>query len=185
MPDKRLEELKAHMNKTIMNYEHELMKLRTGRANPAMVEDVKVDYYGTPTPLKHLAHITTPEPDSIVIRPYDKSQMQAVQKAIQAANLGFNPAVESEIVRIKVPRLTEERRQELTKHIKEKGEDSKVALRNIRRDLKERLEREKKDGRLAEDDFNHLIKEMDKITHDLTAKIDQMAQTKEKQLMTM
>jgi ribosome recycling factor len=183
--DQHIEELKAHMNKTIVNFEHELMKLRTGRATPAMVEDVKVDYYGAPTPMKHVAHISAPEPDSLVIRPFDKGQLQAVQKAIQAANLGFNPIVESDIVRIKVPRLTEERRRELSKHIKEKAEESKIALRNIRRDMKERMEKEKKAGTITEDQLNHLMKEMDKMTHDLTAKIDQMSQTKEKQLMSM
>ena len=183
--DKHLEELKAHMDKSITSFEHELVKLRTGRATPAMIEDVKVDYYGAPTPLKHVAHISAPEADSLVIKPFDKGQLQAIQKAIQIANLGFNPIVESDLVRIKVPRLTEERRKELSKHIKEKGEESKVALRNIRRDMKERMEKEKKAGAIAEDDFNHLMKEMDKMTHDLTVKIDQMAQTKEKQLMSM
>ncbi len=183
--DKHLEELKTHMNKTIVSFEHELMKLRTGRATPAMIEDVKVDYYGTPTPLKHVAHISAPEPDCLLVRPFDKGQMQAVHKAIQIANLGFNPMVESEVVRIKVPRLTEERRKELSKHIKEKGEESKVALRNIRRDMKERMEKEKKAGAITEDEFNHLMKETDKLTHDLTVKIDQMAQTKEKQLMSI
>lgn len=185
MVDKHIVELKAHMDKTIQVFEHELVKLRTGRANPALVEDVKVDYYGTHTPLKHLARITAPEPDLIVIQPFDKSQVHAIEKAIQAANLGFNPLVEGDLLRIKIPRLTEERRKELSKIIREKAEEAKMALRNIRRDVKEKLDKEKKDGTLSEDDHDRLIKELDKVTHEYTLKVDQTAQAKEKQLLTV
>ncbi len=185
MVDKHIAELKAHMDKTIQVFEHELMKLRTGRANPAMVEDVKVEYYGTHTPLKHLARIIAPEPDLLVIQPFDKSQVHAIEKAIQAANLGFNPIVEGDLVRIKIPRLTEERRKELSKIIHEKAEAAKIALRNIRRDVKEKLEREKKDGTISEDDHDRLIKELDKVTHEYTVKVDQTAQAKEKQLLSV
>jgi len=185
MVDKHIAELKAHMDKTIHVFEHELIKLRTGRANPAMVEDVKVDYYGTHTPLKHLARITAPEPDLIVIQPFDKSQVRAIEKAIQAANLGFNPMVEGDLLRIKIPRLTEERRKELSKIIREKAEEAKIALRNIRRDVKEKLDKEKKDGILSEDDHERLMKELDKVTHEYTAKVDAAAQAKEKQLLSV
>lgn len=185
MVDKHIAELKAHMDKTMQVFEHELMKLRTGRANPAIVEDVKVDYYGTHTPLKHLARITAPEPDLIVIQPFDKSQVHAIEKAIQAANLGLNPVVEGDLVRIKIPRLTEERRKELSKIIHEKAEEAKTALRNIRRDIKEKLDKEKKNGTLSEDDHERLMKELDKVTHEYTAKVDQAAQAKEKQLLTV
>ncbi len=185
MVDKHIAELKAHMDKTIQVFEHELIKLRTGRANPAMVEDVKVDYYGTHTPLKHLARITAPEPDLLVIQPFDKSQVHAIEKAIQAANLGFNPVVEGDLLRIKIPRLTEERRKELSKIIREKAEEAKVALRNIRRDVKEKLDKEKKDGTLSEDDHDRLMKELDKVTHEYTAKVDAAAQAKEKQLLSV
>lgn len=185
MMDKRIAELKAHMDKTMQVFEHELMKLRTGRANPVLVEDVKVEYYGTHTPLKHLARIIAPEPDLIVIQPFDKSQVHAIEKAIQAANLGFNPMVEGDVLRIKIPRLTEERRKELSKIIHEKAEEAKVALRNIRRDVKEKLDKEKKDGVLSEDDHDRLMKELDKVTHEYTAKVDQAAQAKEKQLLTV
>lgn len=185
MVDKHIAELKARMDKTIQVFEHELVKLRTGRANPAMVEDVKVDYYGTHTPLKHLARIAAPEPDLIVIHPFDKTQVQAIEKAIQAANLGFNPTVDGELIRIKIPRLTEERRKELSKIIHEKAEESKIALRNIRREIKEQLDKEQKDGKISEDDHDRLMKEVDKITHEYTAKIDQTAQAKEKQLLTV
>ncbi|MCS7197575.1 MAG: ribosome recycling factor [Candidatus Bipolaricaulota bacterium] len=185
MVDKHIAELKAHMDKTMQVFEHELMKLRTGRANPAIVEDVKVDYYGTHTPLKHLARITAPEPDLIVIQPFDKSQVHAIEKAIQAANLGLNPIVEGDLLRIKIPRLTEERRKELSKIIHEKAEEAKMALRNIRRDVKEKLDKEKKNGTLSEDDHERLMKELDKVTHEYAAKVDQAAQAKEKQLLTV
>jgi ribosome recycling factor len=185
MPDKHVTELKARMDKTMQVFEHELVKLRTGRANPAMVEDVKVDYYGTHTPLKHLARITAPEPDMIVIHPFDKTQVHAIEKAIQAANLGFNPTVDGELLRIKVPRLTEERRKELSKVIHDRAEESKVALRNIRREIKEHLDKEQKDGKVSEDDHDRVMKEIEKVTHEYTAKIDQTAQAKEKQLMSV
>jgi ribosome recycling factor len=185
MPDEHIAELKARMDKTIQVFEHELVKLRTGRANPAMVEDVKVDYYGTHTPLKHLARMTAPEPDMIVIYPFDKTQVHAIEKAIQAANLGFNPTVDGELLRIKVPRLTEERRKELSKVIHDKAEESKVALRNIRREIKEHLDKEQKAGKISEDDHDRVMKEIEKVTHEYTAKIDQTAQTKEKQLLSV
>lgn len=185
MVDKHIIDLKARMDKTIQVFEHELVKLRTGRANPAMVEDVKVDYYGTHTPLKHLARIAAPEPDLIVIHPFDKTQVHAIEKAIQAANLGFNPTVDGDLLRIKIPRLTEERRKELSKIIHDKAEEAKIALRNIRREIKEQLDKEQKDGKISEDDHDRLMKELDKVTHEYTAKIDQTAQAKEKQLLTV
>ncbi len=185
MVDKHIADLKARMDKTIQAFEHELVKLRTGRANPAMIEDVKVEYYGTHTPLKHLARITAPEPDLLVIHPFDKTQVHAIEKAIQAANLGFNPIVDGEVVRIKIPRLTEERRRELSKVIHDKAEEAKIALRNIRREIKEGLEKEKKDGKISEDDHDRLMKELDKVTHEYTAKIDQAAQAKEKQFLSV
>jgi len=183
MPDKSLEEMRQHMGKSLKVFEDELRKLRTGRANPAMVEDIPVDYYGTKTPLKHIATITAPEANLIVIRPYDKSQIPAIEKAILEANLGFNPATDEEMIRIAVPRLSEERRRELVKIIHQKGEEAKVAIRNIRRHLKEELERQKHDGQLSEDDFHRALKEMDKITHEFTDRIDQLMAEKEAQVM--
>lgn len=185
MVDKHIADLKARMDKTLQVFDHELQKLRTGRANPAMVEDVKVDYYGTHTPLKHLARITAPEPDMLLIQPFDKTQIQAIERAIQAANLGLNPTVDGDLLRIKIPRLTEERRKELSKVIHDKAEEAKVALRNIRREIKEQLDKEQKDGKISEDDHDRVMKELEKVTHDYTAKITQAAQAKEKQLMSV
>lgn len=171
------------MEKSLRVFEDELKRLRTGRANPAVVEDLHVDYYGTKTPLKHMATITAPEANLILIRPYDKSQIPAIEKAIFEANLGFNPASDEEVIRIAVPKLSEERRQELVKILHQKGEDAKVAIRNIRRHMKEEFERQKKESRLSEDDFHRALKEMDNITHEFTEKIDQMMAEKEAQIM--
>jgi len=183
MPDKSLEEMRGHMEKSLRVFEDELKRLRTGRANPAVVEDLHVDYYGTKTPLKHMATITAPEANLILIRPYDKSQIPAIEKAIFEANLGFNPASDEEVIRIAVPKLSEERRQELVKILHQKGEEAKVAIRNIRRHMKEEFERQKKEGQLSEDDFHRALKEMDNITHEFTDRIDQMMAEKEAQVM--
>ena len=183
MPDKSLEEMRQHMQKSLHVYEEELRHLRTGRANPAMVEEVMVDYYGTKTPLKHLATITAPEPNLLVIRPYDKSQISAIEKAILEANLGFNPSSDGEVVRIAVPKLSEERRKELVKVVHQKAEEARIAIRNIRRHMKEELERQKKEGELSEDDFHRALKEMDQITHEFTDKIDELMKEKEQQVL--
>jgi ribosome recycling factor len=173
------------MDKTIKICEEELARLRIGRANPAMVEDVPVNYYGTRTPLKHLAQITAPDANLIVIRPYDGSQIQAVEKAIQEANLGFNPVPDQETIRVSVPKLSQERRNEMVRHIKEKGEESKVALRNIRRHLKEWFEQQEKAGQVSEDELHRSLKEMDKLMEEYISKIDALMKEKEKQAMTI
>lgn len=185
MSDKTLVEMKERMEKSIKVLESELVKMRTGRANPAILEDVKVDYYGTLTPLKHLANIAAPEPDLLVIRPYDKTQIRAMEKGILEANLGLNPQIDEDLIRLKIPKLSEERRRELVKLIKERGEETKVAIRNIRRDTKELLEQMEDKGEISEDDLHKKLQEMDKITHDYTQKIDKLMADKEKQLLTV
>lgn len=185
MSDKSLQEMRQHMEKSLKVFEDELKKLRTGRANPAMVEDIHVEYYGSKVPLKHIATITAPDAGLIVIRPYDKSQIPVIEKAILEANLGFNPTKDPEMIRIPVPKLSEERRRELVKIIHQKGEEAKVAIRNIRRHIKEGLDRQKKDGTISEDDFHRAIKEMEDITSEFTEKIDQLMAEKEKQLITL
>lgn len=185
MPVRNIQEMRQHMDKTLKICEEELARLRIGRANPAMVEDVAIDYYGTSTPLKHLAQITAPDATLIVVRPFDSSQLRAVERAIQEANLGFNPVVDKDTLRITVPKLSQERRQEMVHQLKQKGEESKVALRNIRRHLKEELEAQKEAGQLSEDDLHRSLREMDKITNEYMAKIDAIIKDKEKQLMTV
>jgi ribosome recycling factor len=182
---RNIQEMRQHMDKTLKICEEELARLRIGRANPAMVEDVAIDYYGTHTPLKHLAQITAPDANLIVVRPFDGSQLHTVERAIQEANLGFNPVVDKDTLRIAVPKLSQERRQEMVHQLKAKGEESKVALRNNRRHLKEELERQEEAGELSEDDLHRSLREMDKITNEYMVKIDGLIKDKEKQLMTV
>lgn len=183
--EKSLAEMKERMDKSLKVLENELIKMRTGRANPAMIEDVTVDYYGTPTPLKYLANISAPEADLLVIRPYDKTQIKAMERGILEADLDLNPAVDEELIRIKVPRLSEERRKELVKLVKEKGEEAKVSLRNIRRDTKEKLETMEDTGEISEDDLYRYREKIDEITEDYVKKIDRLVESKEKQLRTV
>ena len=185
MEHELLRDAKSHMEKTLDVLKGELAKIQTGRANPAILEDVVVDYYGSPTPLKHLANIVAPDPDMIVVRPFDKTQIGAIEKAIMAADLGLNPQNDGQIIRVKIPRLTEERREELTRLIKAKGEEAKVALRNIRRDIREQLEEEKKQGTITEDDFFRLRDELDKLTQDYTKKVDELVEKKSEEMRTL
>jgi len=185
MEHELLRDAKSHMEKTLDVLKGELAKVQTGRANPAILEDVVVDYYGSPTPLKHLANIVAPDPDMIVVRPFDKSQIAAIEKAIMAADLGLNPQNDGQIIRVKIPRLTEERRNELAKVIKAKGEEAKVALRNIRRDVREQLEARKKDGEISEGDFFRLRDELDKLTQDYVKRVDELGEEKSEEMRTL
>lgn len=185
MPDESLGEMRQHMEKSVEFFANELKKLRTGRANPALVEDLQVDYYGTKMPLKHIANVTAPEASMIVVRPYDKTQIQAIERAILESDLGLNPSTDNELVRIVVPKLTEERRQELVRYIHQKGEEAKVALRNIRRGLKEEFEKQKDEGDMGEDDFHRALNEIDDTTHEFTEKVDELISEKEQQLTTV
>lgn len=180
--DPLLKEAKEHMEKSLHVLHEELQKLRGGRANPALVEGVLVDYYGTPTPLKHMAQLNAPEANLIVIRPFDPTQRQAIEKAILEANLGFNPVVAEDVVRIQVPHLSEERRKEMGKLVHERGEESKVAIRNIRRHTKEQLEKGEEDGKLTEDDLRRELDALEKMTHEYCGKVDQEVVAKDKQL---
>ncbi len=185
MEHELLVECRKRMDKTIAALEADLAKVQTGRANPALLEDIKVDYYGTPTPLKHIAHITAPDPDLLVVRPYDRSQIGAMEKAIAAADLGLNPQSDGNVIRIKVPRLSEERREELVKLVRRRGEEAKVALRNIRREYKETLDDMKDEGALPEDDHRRLREQLDKITQEYTQKVDEIVEAKAQQMRTL
>jgi ribosome recycling factor len=147
-----LSDLHDRIARTLDDLRRDLSKVRTGRANPAILEGVRVDYYGAPTPLNGVANISVPDARLIVIKPWDRSQIQAIEKAIQQADIGINPQTDGEVVRLVFPPLTEERRKELAKVVKGKGEDHKVAIRNERRDAKEMLDEYVKEGELPEDD---------------------------------
>ncbi len=182
MPEQVRREMIEHMNRTLEVLKGNLAKVQTGRANPAMIEDVTVDYYGTPTPLKQLATIVAPDPDLLVVQPYDKTQMGAFEKAILAADLGLNPSSDGRVIRIKVPKLSEERREELIRIIKAKGEEAKVALRNIRREANEKLDRMKESGEISEDDYHRHREKNDETIHEYTKKVDALVEEKSKQL---
>ena len=179
------QEMLDHMKRTVDVVKTSLGKIQTGRANPAMVEDVIVDYYGAPTPLRQLATLVAPDPDLLVVQPYDKTQMATVEKAILAAGLGLNPTNDGKVIRIKVPKLSEERREELTRVIKARGEEGKVALRNIRREANEKLERMKNDGEISEDDHHHGREKNDEAIQDYSKKVDELVEAKNKQLRTI
>ena len=175
---------KEGMHSAFEHLEKELAKVRAGKSSPAMLDSVKIDYYGTISPISQVANITTPDAKTIFVQPWDKSVLPTIEKAIMAANLGFNPANNGEIIRIMVPPLTEERRKQLAKQIKSTGENSKVVVRNERRDAIEELKKLKKDG-FSEDDTKDAEQQVHKIHEDYIKKIDDVIALKEKEIMTV
>ncbi|MGL5440537.1 MAG: ribosome recycling factor [Filifactoraceae bacterium] len=173
----------AKMEKTISVLKEELSVIRAGRANPNMLDRVMVDYYGSPTPLKQIAGVAAPEPRMIVITPYDKSALKDIEKAIQIADLGFNPSNDGETVRIVVPQLTEETRKDLTKKVAKVGEASKVALRNERRDANDKIKKMEKDHELTEDDAKKALDEVQKMLDKSIKAVDDIVAKKDKELM--
>jgi len=185
MPETVRKDMIDHMDRSVDALKSNLVKIQTGRANPAMIEDVQVSYYGAMTPLKQMATIAAPDANLLVVQPYDKTQMAEVEKAILAADLGLNPQNDGMVIRVKVPKLSEERRRELTKAIKARGEESKIALRNIRREANDKLDQLKKDGDISEDDHrNHRDKNDDAI-HEYTNQVDALIEAKGKQIQTI
>ncbi len=172
------------MQNTVIHLETELAKIRAGKANPKILNDVLVDYYGTPTPLSQVANITVPDPRTIAVQPWEKNMLPAIQKAILVANLGFNPDNNGELVRINVPALTEERRKDLVKQAKAVGENAKVSIRNARRDAIDEFKKMVKDG-LAEDAEKDAAAEAQKLTDSHNKKIDEIILVKEKDIMTI
>ncbi|MDD5263379.1 MAG: ribosome recycling factor [Candidatus Bipolaricaulis sp.] len=185
MPEQVQREMAEHMKRTLDVLKEHLAKVQTGRANPAMVDDVMVDYYGTRMPLKQLATISAPDANLLVVQPYDKTQIAAVEKAILASDLGLNPASDGNVVRIKVPKLSEERRRELTKVIKARGEETKVALRNVRREANERLDAMKKDGTVSEDAHRRYRDKTDEAVREASQTVDTLIEQKSKQIQTI
>ncbi len=179
-----MDEAKELMQNAISHLENELAKIRAGKANPKILNDVLVDYYGTPTPLPQVANVTVPDPRTIAVQPWEKSMLAPIQKAIMNANLGFNPDNNGEIVRINVPPLTEERRKELVKQAKGVGETAKVSIRNARRDSIDAFKKMVKDG-LPEDAAKDAEAEVQKITDSYNKKVDEVLAQKEKDIMTI
>ena len=171
------------MNKTISVLKRDLGGLRAGRANPQLLERILVDYYGAQTPINQMGNISSPEPRLLVINLWDPKMIPAVEKAIQKSDLGINPTNDGKLIRLVFPELTEERRKELCKTIRKKGEEAKVAIRSIRRDANETLKKLKKDSEITEDDQKNLEEEAQKITDNSIKEIDRIASEKEKEIM--
>lgn len=182
-----IEEVKGKLDerieKSLSSLKENLNTVRAGRANPALLDKVMVDYYGTPTPLKSVANISVPDPRSLMISPFDPKSVSDVEKAINAANIGINPSNDGKVIRLQIPSLTEERRKELTKVVKKHGEDAKVAIRNARRDANEQLKKLEKDGELTEDDFKSEEKDVQTLIDDNIKIIDTKVAEKEKELL--
>ena len=180
-----IKDTKSRMQKSIDNLSRELANISAGRANSNLLNGVTVDYYGAPTPVQQLASINVPEARLLVISPYDKSSVADIEKAIIAANLGVNPTSDGEVIRISVPALTEERRKELVKEVKKIGEDAKVSIRNIRRDINDQLKKDEKNGDITEDDLRSQTDDVQKATDYSIKEIDQLVADKEKDIMSV
>jgi ribosome recycling factor len=176
----KVDEARDRMHKAVLHLQDEFGAIRTGRASPALVEKLKVDYYGSDVPLQQLAGVTVPEARVLVIAPYDKGAMKAIEKAIQASDLGVNPSNDGTVIRVTFPELTGERRKNLVKVVKKLSEEGRVAVRNVRRHIRQDLER---DDQISEDEVNRLEKELEKLTHEVVAEIDTMVGHKEKELL--
>ena len=183
MIDDTLLEAEEKMERAIEFAKEEFATIRTGRATPAMFAKIMIDYYGTPTPLPQLASIAVPEPRMALIKPYDASQISAMERAIRDSDLGINPNNEGTQIRILIPQMTEERRRDMIKVARHKGEEAKVAIRNVRRKAKEELERLVKDGESGEDDVRRAEKELEDVTHRYVAHVDEIVKHKEAELL--
>jgi len=169
--------------KTLEDLKHELSSVRTGRANLHLLDGIRVDYYGTATPLNQVATLSVPEARLIVVKPWEKTLIPVIEKAIRDANLGVNPMSDKDLVRVPIPPLTEERRKEIVKQVKHKGEEHKVAIRNQRRDAKELIEAAESDGDVAEDEAEKVLEKVQRETDDGVKKVDEIIAAKEKEVM--
>jgi ribosome recycling factor len=180
-----LDSLHEKMTKTITSLKGELTKVRTGRATPALLDGVRVDYYGSEMPISQVASVTCPEPRLIQIQPWENGMLQAIEKAILVADLGLNPQNDGRLIRVPLPMLTEERRKDLVKHVRKMGEECKIALRNERRDANEEIKKLEKDKKLSTDDAKKATELVQKKTDDFVADVDKALASKEKDIMSV
>ncbi|MGJ1203927.1 ribosome recycling factor [Sphingobacterium lactis] len=180
----QLDDSKESMAKAIAHTENELTKIRAGKASPGMLDGIYVDYYGTSTPLAQVANVNTPDARTIVVQPWEKSLLSAIEKSIMDSNIGLNPQNDGSIIRLAVPPLTEERRRDLVKKVKEEAEKGRVAIRNIRKEGNEAIKKLKNDG-ISEDEIKSGEAEVQKLTDAYIVKVDQLADLKEKDIMTV
>ena len=182
------EQLKLHeekMEKTLNNLLEEYASIRAGRANPHVLDKIKVDYYGSPTPIQQVGNISVPEARIIVIQPWEKSLLKAIEKAIQTSDLGINPNNDGTCIRLVFPEMTEDRRKELSKDVKKKGENAKVAIRNIRRDANDIFKKREKNDEITEDELKEATDKMQKITDKAIEKVDKAVENKTKEILTV
>ena len=177
--------LEEKMDKTISVFSEKLAEVRAGRANPAILNKVKIDYYGTQTPINQVAAISVPEARLIVIQPWDASVLKEIEKAILASDIGINPNNDGKVIRLAFPELNEERRKELVKDIRKMGEEAKVAVRNVRREGIDKAKQEQKDGEMTEDDLKHAENEIQKMTDKYIEEVDKVLEKKEKEVMSV
>ena len=175
-------EIESRMKKTTEVLKTQLASVRAGRANAAVLDQITVDYYGVPTPIQQVASISVPDPRSLMIQPWDASVLKGIEKAILASDLGINPQNDGRAIRLVFPQLTEERRKELAKPVKKYGEESKVAVRNIRRDAIDKFKKQQKASEITEDDYKTIEKDIQKLTDDYIKEVDNIADAKEKEL---
>ena len=185
MIDPVLRDAESKMAKSVEHFNTELTTIRTGRANPALIDKVMVPYYGTPTPLNQLAQISAPEARLLVIQVYDKSQIAAIEKALRSGDAGLNPSSDGQVIRVPIPPLTEERRREYVKLVKQKAEEARVAIRNTRRDEIHRIDQLQKNGEVAEDDSKRGTARLQKITESQIERVDALAARKEGEVMEL
>jgi ribosome recycling factor len=183
MRDMVVEECHEKMAKAVAHLKEEFAAVRTGRASASLVEKLRVDYYGTEVPLQQIAGFGVPEPRVLVITPYDKNAIKSIEKAIQASDLGITPGNDGQVIRLVFPPLTEERRKELVKVVKQRAEDARVAVRNVRRQARHDLEALEKDGELSRDELERAEKELEQHTHKVVAEIDELLHHKEQELL--
>ncbi|HEU4364587.1 MAG TPA: ribosome recycling factor [Candidatus Krumholzibacteria bacterium] len=183
MLDELYKKTEDHMHKTVENLAHELASIRTGKASPAILDVIRVNYYGQTVPVKQIANISVPDPRSLVIQPWDRSMMGEIEKAIQASDLGLNPQNDGGTIRLPIPTLTEERRRDLVKVVKRIGEDARVAVRNVRRDANEKIKRLQKEHELSEDDSHAKTEAIQKLTDAFIKKVDDAVAAKEKEVL--
>lgn len=183
--DERLQQYDNKMQKSYDNLLEELGSIRAGRANPHVLDKIRVDYYGTPTVLQQVANISVPEPRMLLIQPWEPNMVREIEKAIQTSDLGINPTNDGKVIRLTFPELTEERRKDLAKDVKKKGENAKVAVRNIRRDANDSLKKMSKTNDISEDEIKQLEEEVQKLTDKYIAKVDKAVEEKTKEILTV
>ena len=178
-----LAQARTRMEKAVEDFRKELASLRTGRANVALLDHLRVDYHGTPMPINQLGTLSVPDATSILISPWDPGAVALIDKAIRASDLGLNPSSDGKVLRVPIPSLTEERRKDLVKHLHKVLENHRTAVRNVRRDLKEAVEKLEKDKKISEDEKKRSLDELEKVTHQETKKLEDLSATKEKEVM--